>query len=47
MIEAAYVIMIFTKRYDRIESRDDRAWAGKWALTAKNANGCKVALFSS
>lgn len=45
LIEAAYLIARLTQRFARIESRDDRDWAGDWKLTVTNVNGCKVALF--
>ena len=43
MGEAAYIIARMAQRFEKLESRDDREWAGQWALTVKNANGCKVA----
>ena len=42
--EATYVIVMMAQRVERIESRDDREWAGEAKLTARNANGCLVAL---
>lgn len=45
LTEASYVIVRMLREFDRIESRDAREWTGKVQLTAKNANGCKVALF--
>ncbi|KAF7536555.1 hypothetical protein G7054_g4410 [Neopestalotiopsis clavispora] len=45
MMEAALVVVRFAQRFSRIESRDDRDWAGQWALTVKNAHGCKIALY--
>ncbi|KAI0197966.1 cytochrome P450 [Astrocystis sublimbata] len=44
MLEAGYVIIKFAQKYEKVEGRDDKAWAGRWELTVKNANGCKVAV---
>ena len=43
-VEAAYVIVRFLMEFGRIESRDGREWRGQVQLTAKNVNGCRVAL---
>ncbi|KAL9031244.1 MAG: hypothetical protein Q9196_000712 [Gyalolechia fulgens] len=45
LTEASYVIVRILQEFHHIESRDAREWTGKVQLTAKNANGCKVALF--
>ncbi|KAL8722838.1 MAG: hypothetical protein Q9225_000725 [Loekoesia sp. 1 TL-2023] len=45
LTEASYVIVRILREFNHIESRDAREWTGKVQLTAKNANGCKVALF--
>ncbi len=44
LTEASYVIVRILQEFRQIESRDDRPWMGKVQLTAKNANGCIVAL---
>ena len=44
LAEASYVLVKMAHMFRRIESRDDRDWAGEAKLTARNANGCKVAL---
>ena len=47
MTEASYVIVRIMREFPGgIESRDDREWTGQVQLTAKNANGCRIALFS-
>lgn len=45
LTEASYVVARMLREFNRIESRDAQEWTGKVQLTAKNANGCKVALF--
>ncbi|KAL8627035.1 hypothetical protein Q9189_007273 [Teloschistes chrysophthalmus] len=45
LVEAVYVIVRLMHEFGRIESRDDREWTGQVQLTAKNANGCKIAAF--
>lgn len=42
--EASYVIVRLMREFGEIESRDDKEWTGQVQLTAKNANGCKIAL---
>ena len=44
LTEASYVIVRIMQDFKGIESRDDREWTGQVQLTAKNANGCKIAL---
>lgn len=44
MIEASYVVVLIAQAFKGLESRDKEDWAGQVKLTAKNANGCKVAL---
>ena len=44
LTEASYVIVRLLQQFSRIESRDSREWTGKVQLTAKNANGCWIAL---
>lgn len=46
LLEAAYLLVKMVKRFVRIDSRDQKEWAGEWNLVVKNFNGCKVALFS-
>ena len=43
-IEASYVIVRIMQEFSQIESRDSKEWTGQVQLTAKNANGCKIAL---
>ncbi|KAF2818630.1 cytochrome P450 [Ophiobolus disseminans] len=45
LVEAAYVLMRFAQRYERLESRDSRAWEGELKLTCQSKHGCKVALY--
>ena len=42
--EASYVVVRILQEFSQIESRDSEDWTGQVQLTAKNANGCKVAL---
>ena len=42
-MEASYVITRLLQVFKGIESRDEKEWKGQVELTAKNANGCKVA----
>ncbi len=44
LVEASYVIVRLMREFSHIESRDGRDWTGQVQLTAKNANGCKIAL---
>lgn len=43
-VEASYVIVRILQEFSQIESRDSKDWTGQVQLTAKNANGCKIAL---
>ena len=43
LVEAAYVVVRFAQEFEKIEARDEREWRGRVQLTAKNANGCRVA----
>ena len=45
--QAAFVLAKLAQRYSRIESRDDRPWAGKLGLTCANENGCQVGLYET
>ena len=47
LAEASYTLIRLAQTFKRIESRDDREWAGDQKLTAKNAHGCKVAMISA
>ncbi|MCJ1458141.1 hypothetical protein MMC28_008512 [Mycoblastus sanguinarius] len=47
LTEASYVIVRMMQEFHHIESRNKREWTGHVQLTAKNANGCKVALTPS
>ncbi|KAI9658188.1 MAG: hypothetical protein M1831_004035 [Alyxoria varia] len=42
--EASYVIVRIAQEFYDIKSYDDREWTGQVQLTAKNANGCFIAL---
>ena len=42
--EASCLLVRMAQTFTRIESKDDRDWAGELQLLAKNHNGCKVAL---
>ena len=44
LAEAACTIVKIAQTIRAVESRDDKDWAGEVKLTARNANGCKVAL---
>lgn len=46
LVEAEYVLARMAQRFERMESRDSMDWKGDMKLTCKNANGCKVAVFS-
>ena len=41
--EASCVLSRLAQKFQRIESRDDREWAGALQLVARNISGCKVA----
>ena len=43
-VEASYVIARILQEFSQIESRDSKDWTGQVQLTAKNSNGCKIAL---
>jgi len=42
--EASYTLAKIAQAFQRLESRDSKDWAGQFKLTARNVNGCKVAL---
>jgi len=44
MMEASYVVVRMLQEFTGIQSRDEEKWKGNVQLTAKNANGCKIAL---
>jgi cytochrome P450 len=44
LVEAAYVLVRFAKKFSKLESRDSSAWEGEMKLTCKSKNGCKIAL---
>ena len=44
LTEASYIIVRFLQEFGGIESRDECEWNGQVQLTAKNINGCKVAM---
>jgi len=43
-LEASYVVARMLQKFEKIESRDSRPWAGQVRLTSRNANGCLVSL---
>jgi hypothetical protein len=45
LAETAFVLCRLAQRFEKLESRDKNPWKGHQTLTAKNANGCKVALY--
>lgn len=45
LAESAFVICRLAQTFERLQSRDIEPWNGQQALTAKNANGCKVAFY--
>jgi cytochrome P450 len=44
LAEASYTLVKIAQTFKGLESRDEKDWAGQMKLTARNANGCKVAL---
>ena len=46
LAEASFVLVKIVQKFRCIESRDDREWAGQMKLTARNANGCRIALIT-
>jgi hypothetical protein len=44
LMEKSSLIVRVLKKFKAIEPRDDREWVGQVQTTAKNLNGCKVAL---
>ncbi|TVY49941.1 Cytochrome P450 monooxygenase [Lachnellula occidentalis] len=44
LAEASYTLVKIVQLFKGLESRDEKEWAGQMKLTARNANGCKVAL---
>jgi hypothetical protein len=44
LMETLYFIVRLLREFKAIESRDDREFVGQVQITAKNFNGCKVAL---
>ncbi|KAI1817470.1 cytochrome P450 [Poronia punctata] len=45
--EVAYTMVMILRRYNRLESRDDKPWTEETRTTFQNLNGTKVALFPS
>lgn len=45
LLEASYVITRIARKFERLESRDDKPYQAEMKLTCRNANGCKVSLF--
>ena len=43
LAEASCTLTRLAQTFKRIESRDDRDWAGELQLVTKNVHGCKVA----
>lgn len=44
LTEASYMVVRILQEFSNIESRDNSEWTGQVQLTAKNANGCRIAL---
>lgn len=44
LMETSYFLIRLLREFKAIEPRDDREWVGQVQITAKNFNGCKVAL---
>jgi cytochrome P450 len=44
LVEAAFVICKLVREFEVIEAKDERPWKGQQALSAKNINGCHIAL---
>lgn len=44
-METSYLVVKMLREFGGIEARDDREWVGQVQITAKNLNGCKIALF--
>ena len=47
LAESAFVLARLAQTFERIESRDPKPWKELVMLTARNANGCKVALYAA
>ncbi|KAL9619343.1 MAG: hypothetical protein Q9160_006023 [Pyrenula sp. 1 TL-2023] len=45
LAEASCCLIRMAQTIGRIESRDEREWAGELQLVARNVNGCKIAMF--
>jgi cytochrome P450 len=45
LAEAAFVLARLAQHFKVFETRDEKPWKGQLILTAKNLNGCKLALF--
>jgi len=45
LMETSYLVVKMLREFGGIEARDDRDWVGQVQITAKNLNGCKIALF--
>ena len=43
--EVAFTMVSILRRFERVESRDERPWTEEMRTTFQNANGCVVALF--
>jgi cytochrome P450 len=44
LMETSYLVVKMLRAFQAVEPRDDRDWVGQVQITAKNLNGCKVAL---
>ena len=44
LMETSYLIARLLREFKSVESCDEREWVGQVQITAKNLNGCKVAL---
>lgn len=44
LIEASYVLIRFLQQFETLESKDQRPWQEKIALTVSSLNGVRVSL---
>jgi hypothetical protein len=47
LAKEAYTLMRMAVKFERLEGRDDKSWKGDVKLTCKNANDCRIALYSA
>jgi cytochrome P450 len=44
LMETSYLLVRLLRTFKTVEPRDDKDWVGHVQITAKNLNGCKVAM---